>query len=102
MNDAVAFRKSSLQNVLDRLPEGCYMLGDAAYAISDKLLVPYTGSQRADPYRDSFNFHLSQLRIRVEMSFGRLVQKWRILNDHLQLSLHNNIKILSMHSARHS
>ena len=102
MNVAVAFRKTGLQEVLDRLPEGCNMLGDAAYAISYKLLVPYTGSQRADLYRDSFNCHLSQLRIRVKMSFGRLVQKWRILDDHLQLLVHNNMKILRVCAALHN
>ena len=33
-----------------------------------------------DPAQDAFNFYLSQLRIRVEMAFGRLVNKFRILS----------------------
>ena len=43
------------------------------------LLIPFTGADRVDAAHDSFNFYLSQLRIRVEMAFGRLTNKFRIL-----------------------
>ena len=40
MNDAVAFRHTNIkEKILDHLEEGDYMLGDAAYPISEKLLV---------------------------------------------------------------
>ena len=103
MNDAVAFRHTHIkEKILDHLEEGDYLLGDAAYPISEKLLVPFTGSQRNDLYQDSFNFHLSQLRIRIEMSFGRLVQKWRILISLLELSIENNVKVLKACAALHN
>ena len=52
---------------------GLYGVGDAAYTLMERLLVLFTESQRLDPAKDSFNYYLSQLRIRVEMAFGRLV-----------------------------
>ncbi|KAE9161337.1 hypothetical protein PF002_g32397, partial [Phytophthora fragariae] len=33
--------------------------------------------------RDNYNFHVSQLRIRIEMAFGLLVNKWRIFKQPL-------------------
>jgi hypothetical protein len=38
---------------------------------------------------DSFNFYLSQLRIRIEMCFGLMVTKWRILTMPLCIRLCN-------------
>jgi len=46
MPDITAYRKSSLMQFLDALPYGKYLLGDAAYPLSEQLLTPYTGSQR--------------------------------------------------------
>jgi hypothetical protein len=64
---------------IENLPAGLYIVGDAAYTLTEKLLIPFTGSQQLDPKIDIFNVHLSQLRIRIEMAFGRLVRKFRIL-----------------------
>jgi len=52
-----------------------YFVGDAAYSLEEHLLVPFTGSQKLNPDNDAFNFHLSQMQIRIEMAFGRLVRK---------------------------
>ena len=38
---------------------------------------------------DTFNFLLSQLRIKVEQSFGIMVSRWQILKRPLQLALKN-------------
>jgi hypothetical protein len=43
-------------------------------------LIPFTGADRLDPAQDAFNYYLSQLPIRVEMAFGRLVKKVGILS----------------------
>ena len=42
---------------------------------------------KLDPAKDVFNFHLSQLRIRVEQSFGMLVNKWRVFKKPLHVKL---------------
>jgi len=70
------------------------MVGDAAYDLTDQLLTPFVGSQGSDPDRDAFNFYLSQLRIRIEMAFGRMVNKWWILTTTLTCSLRTSSDIL--------
>ena len=93
--DQVAIERTKFFEILQNIPEFNYVLGDSAYTLSNKVLVHFTGSQREVPEKDSFNFHLSQLRIRIEMAFGRLVGKWRILRSPLQQgSLIKNIQII--------
>ena len=85
MNDNIAFHMAeALAETISKLPTGLYMLGDAAYTLSEHLLIPFTGSQRENADNDAFNYHLSQLRIRIEMAFGRLVNKFRILKKNLE------------------
>jgi hypothetical protein len=87
-NDARAWAYSSLEKSTSRRPEPYYILGDAAYPLSDKLLTPYSGAAtRGDRHKDAFNFYQSQLRIRIEMSFGLLVARWGILWRPMRVSL---------------
>ena len=58
------------------------------------MLTPFTGGHRNDPVKDAFNFFLSQLRIRIEMAFGKLTNKWRILHTPLQNSLTRSSQVL--------
>ena len=95
VNDAIAVRKcSDLIDAIKNLPFGHYMVGDAAYDLTDKLLTPFVGSQGSHPDRDAFNFYLSQLRIRIEMAFGRLANKWWILTTTLTCNLRTSSNIL--------
>jgi hypothetical protein len=56
------------------------MLGDNAYMVDFHLLTPFDKLHLGnDSRRDAFNFFLSQLRIRIEMTFGLLVNKWGVL-----------------------
>ena len=68
----------SLSESVENLEMGEFLVGDAAYTTTEHLLIPFTGSQRSKPDNDAFNFYLSQLRIRIEMAFGLLVNKFRI------------------------
>lgn len=77
-NDWVAWIRSSLAKAVSRLPNGFHILGDAAYPISEKLLTPYPG-KNLPAGEDAFNFYLSQLRVKIEQSFGILVSTWGIL-----------------------
>ena len=88
-NDIVSYSLAqSLKEMIDSLPLGLYFLGDAAFPLGEKLLTPFVGPQRHNsPYNDAYNFYLSQLRIRVEMAFGRLVNKFRILSGKINGSL---------------
>jgi len=76
------------------LPPGLFFVGDAAYSLEEHLLVPFTGSQKLNPNNDAFNFYLSQLRIRIEMAFGRLVRKFQILKRNMENKLHTASKVL--------
>ncbi len=45
------------------------------------------GSSRLSSENDSYNFFLSQLRIRVEMAFGKLITMWGSLRCSLEVPL---------------
>ena len=86
--DNVAFdHAKGLKELINSLPRGLYVVADAAYTLSESVLVPFTGAHRLNSANDAFNFYLSQLRIRVEMAFGRLVNKFRILSGKIKRSL---------------
>ena len=87
-NDNISYPLATgLKEIIDALPLGLYGVADAAYTLSENMLIPYTGVDRLDPAQDAFNYYLSQLRIRVEMAFGRLVNKFRILSGKVGGSL---------------
>jgi len=78
-NDIAAFRKIGLCEMIQKLPPKKFVVGDNAYICSETLLTPFSGVEKEDPAKDAFNFYLSQLRIRIEQTFGLMTQKWRIL-----------------------
>lgn len=86
-NDVVAWRSSSVPRKLLLLPWGFFLVGDAAYINSDQLLTPHPGHWEAGTDQDTFNFCLSQLRIRVEQAFALLVRRWGILWRKLEVKL---------------
>jgi DDE superfamily endonuclease len=88
-NDINAFRKSTLPDLINNLPIGHYVIGDNAYVCSEKLLTPYSGDSKNDKTKDTYNFYVSQLRMRIEMAFGLLTAKWRILRSPLQVRVKN-------------
>ena len=103
-NDARAFRKlTKLRECLSKLGN-YFILGDNAYPLLKSLLIPFSGADAQDEFNDSYNFHLSQLRIRVEMCIGRLTTKWRIFRSKL-LAAHGtpkNCKIVRVGAALHN
>ena len=88
-NDARAIKKTSLLPWIEKLPPGFFVACDCAYSISEHLIGPFAGPERFVETNDAFNFYLSQLRIRIEMAFGLLVTKWRILQAPLSIKLKN-------------
>ncbi len=92
-SDVVALRRTSLCQTIEKLPLGMYVLADNAYVCSEHLLTPFPGEQQRRPQNDTYNYHLSQLRIRIEMTFGRFVNKWRLFQRPLQVKLKNAGKV---------
>ncbi|XP_041430603.1 protein ALP1-like [Xenopus laevis] len=98
--DASAFRNSSFGR---RLSEGALQLpppkplpgtagpcmpyvfvGDEAFGLTENIMRPYPGSQRAIQKR-VFNYRLSRARRMVECAFGILSNKWRVFHTAIQL-----------------
>ena len=52
-NDRTAFKASGFEAVLSDLPPGYFILGDAAYSPSDRVLVPYPGTKLNAGYPSS-------------------------------------------------
>ena len=65
-------------------------------------MTPFTGSQRDNLTHDAYNFYLSQMRIRIEMAFGRLTNKFRILRTHLGYSLSKSAEVLQSCAILHN
>jgi hypothetical protein len=86
-NDVRAYKKCSLWNSIQNLPIGKFVIGDNAYGCSENLLTPFAGSQKDVPKNNAYNFYVSQLRIRIEMAFGLLVTKWRVLKSPIQVPI---------------
>jgi len=76
-NDALSFVNAGCHKSLRDMPACTCFVDDAAFELSENLITPFTGSQRANPLNDSFNLFLSQARIRIEMFFARLSGKFR-------------------------
>jgi hypothetical protein len=88
--DSRAFYGSGLKGHLElipRGPRGFYIVADSAYTLTTNLLTPFSGGEKKRRDNDVFNFHLSQLRIKIEQSFGLMVNKWRVLKKPIELRL---------------
>ncbi|CAN0413570.1 unnamed protein product, partial [Pylaiella littoralis] len=85
-NDRTAFKVSGFPKLLEGLPKGYYIVGDAAYPGSDVVLVPYPGIKVSES-QDALNYYLSQCRIAIEQTFGILVRTWGILWRPLEVRL---------------
>ncbi len=79
-------RCDQLLKWLEAMPPEYYIAGDNAYTLSQKVLIPFSGAKKYDEVNRIFNFYLSQLRVRVEMTFGLLTTKWQILRRALNYS----------------
>ena len=86
-NDITAYRHSTL-----RTPYS-FIVGDNSYVPSEHLLTPFSENDRLDLRLDAYNYFLSQVKVQNEMSFGRLVNKFRICKAPIQFlsetRLHN-------------
>mmetsp|Transcript_24451 Transcript_24451/g.59867 ORF Transcript_24451/g.59867 Transcript_24451/m.59867 type:complete len:392 (-) Transcript_24451:73-1248(-) len=101
--DARAFaRCNELVKWIQNLPNGYFVGGDNAYPLSNGLLIPFSGSQRFEELTRTYNFFFSQLRIRIEMAFGRLTTKWRIFRSKMPFSLKKNIQICQVAARLHN
>ncbi|CAB9502366.1 unknown protein [Seminavis robusta] len=88
-DDRNAMRQCALHGLVESLPAGACVIGDAAYIPTERMVPIYQGTDKLIPLYDNFNFYASQCRIRVEMAFGIMQMKWGILARPLGCSLKN-------------
>ncbi len=88
--------------VVETLPLGKYIFADNAYDCTEHVLTPFHGDQKNEPIKGAYNFYLSQLRIRIEMAFGRLVNKWRIFKRPLRVKLKTAGKVIMCATRLHN
>jgi DDE superfamily endonuclease len=77
--DREAINEVKLGNLIESLPYGYVSIGDAAYNCTEKLCALFSGDAAKKKSNDSFNYYASQCRIRIEMAFGWMTNKWQIL-----------------------
>jgi hypothetical protein len=85
--DRTAIRDSGLYDLVENLPHGYICIGVCAYEASERLVPIFGGDLALKKENDNFNFFVSQLRIRIEMSFGIMTRKWGILHRPLSIGL---------------
>ena len=87
--DHLAYKNWGLSTIVKGLNNSYYIIADNAYVVTPYLMTPFDKlelKKKNTLARDSFNFYLSQLRIRIEMAIGILVNKWRIFKKQLEVN----------------
>lgn len=103
VNDIRAFyRCGHILEWLEALPEQYHIVGDNAYPLSLRILIPFSGAEYDDEANRTYNFYLSQMRIRIEMAFGLLTSKWRILRKTMNYSNEKNSQIIRVCTKLHN
>lgn len=89
--DRDAIKQCSLYNLVEGLPKGVCIIGDAAYTPTEHMVPIFQGADRLNARNDNFNFYASQCRIRVEMAFGMMQSKWGALQRPIGCTLSNMV-----------
>ncbi|XP_060844081.1 putative nuclease HARBI1 isoform X4 [Rhopalosiphum padi] len=81
-HDARIFRKSSIGVALNDplqnlVPENCYILADSTYPLSQNVMVPYRDNGALTAEQHNFNRILSSSRVVIELTFGKLLGRFR-------------------------
>ena len=92
-NDSIAHRHSPFPDMLEKLPLRKCIIADNACNATEHLITPFCGVNKNDKAKDAFNYYLSQCRIRIECTFGRLVNKFQIFKRPLRCSVHNSTRM---------
>ncbi|XP_066596515.1 putative nuclease HARBI1 [Prorops nasuta] len=90
LHDARVFRNSPVASFLEKphvyFLNDSHIIGDAAYANHNHLLVPFRDNGHLTVRQKNYNFCLSSTRMAVERAIGLLKIRFRILLDCLPLT----------------
>jgi DDE superfamily endonuclease len=87
LGDQAAVKQCGLSKLIEDLPGLLCVIGDCAYLPTEHMVPIFGGIQAKTTVNDDFNYYASQCRIRIEMAFGLMVQKWRILERPISVKL---------------
>ncbi|XP_060834645.1 uncharacterized protein LOC132917775 isoform X2 [Rhopalosiphum padi] len=82
VHDQRVFRLSDLNEDIHnptKFPNNSHIIGDAAYTLHKRLLVPYRDNGHLTEKQENFNFCHSSARMAIERSFGLLKGRFRSL-----------------------
>ncbi|XP_051153689.1 uncharacterized protein LOC127276973 [Leptopilina boulardi] len=71
-----------------------FIIGDAGLGVEPYLMRPYSQKFIKSFREENFNFRLSSARMPIEISFGILVSRFRILSGMLSLKMSTSINIV--------
>ena len=111
-HDVTVYLRSPLYDFLDRrIPNNdkvlngvtvpLHILGDPAYPISPYIMKGFTG-RNLTAKQESFNAYLSSARMCVEIAFGRLKSRWRVLCKKNDLHIMSVPKLITTCCALHN
>ena len=91
MPDREALDECKLGKLIEDLPGFYCAIGDCAYTPTEHCIPIFGGALATQTNRDTFNFNFfaSQLRIRAEMGFGLMREKFAILQSRLRCRYKN-------------
>lgn len=78
VHDALVLRRSQLLQTLE-CPENFHLLGDSAYPLSVKILVPFKDNGHLTEIQKNYNKIHSKTRVVIEQTFALLKGRWRRL-----------------------
>ena len=86
-SDILAFEGKSLFQKLENglLAPGLCLFGNNAYLNTPYMAMPYSAVSGGS--KDAYNFYHSQLRIRIECTFGMLTHRWAILRSAIPMNV---------------
>jgi hypothetical protein len=87
MGDREAVERVALGELVRNLPGQFCCIADCAYTPSETMIPIFRSDNARLDKNDNFNFFASQLRIRIEMAFGLMINKWCLLKKALQVNI---------------
>ncbi|KAF4682484.1 hypothetical protein FOZ63_017010, partial [Perkinsus olseni] len=84
-HDARVFQSSLLSRRLRSIPQGYWLCGDSAYALSSTMFTPYNNPPPNSAHA-SFNVAHKSVRSAIERRFRKLKRSWAICNGNLRLT----------------
>ena len=93
-----------LSNYNDEGPMPHVIVADEGFPLLHNLMRPFPRCRESTlPKQEAiFNFHLSHARMCVENAFGILVQRWRIFNRRIPLSVDNADNVIKAACCLHN